>query len=457
MSAPRHLRVVFVALHPSGDGSLDPNRFPNFGARRVEAALRSSDLDAEVSFVESVGESVERIAERVVAAAPDVLAVSAYMWSLPRLLGVVGLVAAALPECTVVLGGPQAHPNVLRQEAFRDAASAVAAVVLEEPETTFVAALRALSLGSALSEVPGLALPERAGDDDGTRRWRSTGSAPARIDLNDLPSPWQLGLMPAGAYGYLERFRGCPLSCTFCEWGRLEDPKAILTQERIEAELEAFGRGGAGGVLLVDAGLNMHAEAFRLFAAAEQNVGLLRRVPFVAEVYPRKVDDTLLRFLGDQKAPHVGLGLQSFNAAALEAVDRRFVRDDFVPLVHRLAEVAAVSVEIILGLPGDSPEGFAMTLERVLDLPCRVRIYPCVVLPTALMQRDGADQLDFDPVTSIMRSAPGWSAGEIRRWSDALDGWAVAAGGVADPYWWEIPHPSRRRPSGSRAPLPLAS
>ncbi|MBM4372285.1 MAG: hypothetical protein FJ098_11565, partial [Deltaproteobacteria bacterium] len=47
----------------------------------------------------------------------------------------------------------------------------------------------------------------------------------------------------------------------------------------------------------------------------------------------------------------------------------------FAAAVERLATFARPEVEVILGLPGDTPEGFRQTVRFVLDLPAAVSVY----------------------------------------------------------------------------------
>src|SRR5690606_26563232 len=61
------------------------------------------------------------------------------------------------------------------------------------------------------TRVAGLEVPTRG-------LWRRTEAA-ARPDIGAYPSPYQLGLAPAGKTGYVETFRGCPIHCAFCQWG----------------------------------------------------------------------------------------------------------------------------------------------------------------------------------------------------------------------------------------------
>lgn len=60
--------------------------------------------------------------------------------------------------------------------------------------------------------------------------------------LDEIASPFQLDLMPPGSVAYLESYRGCPLSCRFCEWGASETAPAVFSRDYIERELHAFAR-----------------------------------------------------------------------------------------------------------------------------------------------------------------------------------------------------------------------
>ena len=81
----------------------------------------------------------------------------------------------------------------------------------------------------------------------------------------------------------------------------------------------------------------------------------------------------------------------------------------------KLSSVAHTTAGLILGLPGDSPASFRDTLRRALELPCRIRVYLCLVLPDAFLTRAPPEYaIDFDPITLQMRSCLGWSEAELR-------------------------------------------
>ena len=82
--------------------------------------------------------------------------------------------------------------------------------------------------------------------------WHLTGEHEQPI-LDKLASPFQLGLVPPGKTGHLETFRGCPLSCTFCQWGDLKKTNRIFSVDYLVRELRSFQRLGMKGAMIVDA------------------------------------------------------------------------------------------------------------------------------------------------------------------------------------------------------------
>ncbi len=116
-----------------------------------------------------------------------------------------------------------------------------------------------------------------------------------------------------------------------------------------------------------------------------------------------------------------------------------------------LREVASVAVEVIMGLPGDAPENFRRNFERARRLPCALRVYHCVVLPSALMVRSPPEHaLDYDSVSLKMRSCLGWPAAALAAEAEFLDREAARSGGQAGEFFWCFPPPRGR---GKRLPV----
>lgn len=431
-------RVALLARYPERDPAM-PQRIPNLGMRMVEAHLRASNLpglavhawDLEPGMLDA-----EDVARQVIAFDPDVVGFSVFLWSFPFFLRVADLLKADDPSRLIVFGGPSARPVMLDHPAHRHATGVVDALVINEGEETFreIVALHDRS-ASALLGLQGVAMRV-----DGA--WRESPSRPLG-DLNLLASPYAMNLIAPGGLGILQTYRGCPFTCAFCEWGTMESPRRVRTVESLGAEFHAMHRLDLRAALLADAGLNLNNNAFRNLADAAARTGFLSGRGLICEVYPATVRQDHLDFLRDVGNAYVGVGLQSFDPAVLANVDRKYDEARFDGTLHALGEVSKVAVEIIMGLPGDNPESFRRNFERARRLPCALRVYHCVVLPSALMVRSPPEHaLSYDPWTLKMQSCLGWPEPALAREAAFLNREAERAGGQSGEFFWVFPPPA---------------
>ncbi|MCB9924125.1 MAG: radical SAM protein [Planctomycetaceae bacterium] len=413
-----------------------PQLISNHGMRMVEAALVASEMEELELRVYDLSEvSKDELTQDLLTFDPDVLGFSAYLWSFPFFIEVATLLKLDDPRRLVVFGGPSARPSMMNLSPYRNAKPFIDALVINEGELTFleIVALRNRS-EAALRQISGLALPTEDG-------WFKTPPRPLG-DLNSLPSPYRLGLVPRGGLGVLQTYRGCPFTCSFCEWGTLESPKRVRSVDGLCGEFESMDRAEVHGALLVDAGLNLNHHAFRNLGEAAAQTKFFADRHFICEVYPAKIQDEHLDFLANVGRPLVGMGLQSFDNDVLAHVERSYDEVRFEEHLRRLTEIAGVAVEIILGLPGDNPDNFRRSFERARTLPCALRVYHCVVLPSALMIRAPANyDMAFDPVTLKMRSCLGWTATDLQREIDFVTREAEAQGGRSGQFFWIFPPP----------------
>ena len=426
-------RVALLGWYPPEDPALPPF-IPNLGLYMVAAAARAAGLeDLELRIWDERERGPEAVAAEVSDFDPDVVAGSAFLWSLPQLTAVIGALKAEDPGRLAVLGGPSARVNMLSHPPFAAAARALDVLVEGEGEGAFPAILAARRRDAeGLTGIGGLRLRTEAG-------WVPTGPG-ATAGMDALASPYAAGLVPPGGIGLMETYRGCPFSCSFCEWGVMEAPKNVRGPESIRAEFDAMRPLGLKALLLADAGLNLNNAAFESLRRAGEESDFLRGRGLICELYPTKVRRAHLDFLGRVGAAHIGVGLQSFEAAALREVERRQDEERLPDLLGALREVSHVCTEIIMGLPGDTPEGFLNSFARARALGTALRVYHCVVLPSALMARSPAGHaLDYDPVTLKMRSCLGWPPGTIEAMRRRIDEEARAAGGHPGEFFWVFP------------------
>ena len=102
------------------------------------------------------------------------------------------------------------------------------------------------------------------------------------------------------------------------------------------------------------------------------------------EVDPRKVEAATVAFLGELGFNRISLGIQDFDAAVQQAVNRVQSEEETraVIVAARANGFTSVNVDLIYGLPRQTVLGFEATLDRVIDLaPDRIALYGYAHVP----------------------------------------------------------------------------
>jgi radical SAM superfamily enzyme YgiQ (UPF0313 family) len=440
------MRVALLCIDPWRVEECEDNRPFNYAVRRIQAAiLGHPDLsELELELIESSSLDVDKILARIEAFDPDVIGASAYVWSFPTLLEVCRHAKRSRPDRMVIFGGPSSRPELFELPQHSDGAEVVDAICVGEGEECIQEILLAPDRNrDTLLRIPGLAVHTRGA-------WaRSPERVLGSPDIH--PSPYRMGLMPEGVTLQFESCRGCPLSCTFCEWGDTGVSSRNFGFDYLVKELEAMRKldSRGRGTWLLDPGLNLNSRAFDNLKRAEAEVGILREVgAFRCEVYPSKVNDEHLAFLERVRARYAGIGLQSFDADVLKSLDRPFNEDRFNQVVGEIASIVPdATVEVILGLPGDNPDNFKRTVEKVRKLPVGIRVFHCLVLPSALMTRAPASfDLKYDPFTLQVISCRGWSRKDLEETREWLDDAACSeCGDIPHGGTWKFLRPNADR------------
>ncbi len=440
MSAHRS-RVALLCIDPLRDELGDFKPF-NYSVRKVQASVVADPtLDVEIEVFDYESKNAEEFVERIEKMNPDIIGASAYLWSFPTFYEVARALKRARPDRLIIFGGPSARMEMFDLPPFRDGPKFIDALVLGEGEDVFreIVTLDD-STRDRLHEVRGIA----ASTGDG---WSLTPTREMPI-LDTIPSPFQMGLVSNVKTAHLETFRGCPLSCTFCQWGDLSKANRFFSVDYLVRELESFVSVGARSAMIVDAALNLNIHAFRNLCEAERRVGFFQQAFLHAEVYPQYLTDEHMDFLRSVGGGiNLGLGLQSYNRDVLGNVERPFDEKRFERVVHDLLEITPrAEIEIIMGLPGDSPDSFRRSLDRALGLGASVRVYHCLVLPNALMSRSPESfNMKYDPIDLSMISCLGWEDGAVQKMSEELTALAESSPGAFlhnDGYGWHFPSPA---------------
>jgi hypothetical protein len=328
---------------------------------------------------------------------PDVLALSCYVWNWRYSMALAGAVKHLHPDCLVVLGGPEV-PN--RSQGFLEGHPHIDVLVHGEGEAAFGEVLLSrLGLGD-MRDVPGISL---RGPDGSTLK---TADRKRLADIDVIPSPYLTGVFDRlmgdnpgmNWHASQETHRGCPYSCTFCDWG-----SAVYTKvrefgtDRLLAEIDWFGQRRIDLLYNCDANYGMlkrDIDLTRRLISSKEGTGYPRKFrASYAKRSDRKVYEIsgMLARAGMSKG--VTLSLQSLNDDTLAAVKRGNISmSHFGELVGLYRESGIPTyTEIIIGLPGETEHSFKAGLETVLSAGQHdsINVYPCMVLCNSEMGDPG--------------------------------------------------------------------
>ncbi len=321
--------------------------------------------NAEVEVVEAtINETDEAVFARVADMAPDVLAISVYIWNVEMLQRLMPRWRERIPSLHIIVGGPEVS---WRAEAFLRDWPCVDAVCVGEGERAFALYLQAIQDGSSLSRVPGLCYRS----EDGIVR------NPHEPPLENPPTPHTPDYFAAldRRIAYVETSRGCPFSCTYCLSGLSEDLR-FFDLELSKQTLLSMANSGVQTVKLVDRTFNADADrACQLFSfliEKSRNGEIPEGVCFHFEVEPRLFDARTLAVL--KTAPpglfQMEAGLQSFYRPTLMAVRRCPEPERSEENLRSILSGGNIRIhlDLIAGLPFETRETFEQGLIRALEL-----------------------------------------------------------------------------------------
>jgi len=330
------------------------------------------------------------IAYRALALAPDVVAFSVVCWNARAVFEAARIITAARPGTTVVLGGPEVGP--VAEQVLCEQPS-VTAVVRGEGEVTFAELLVAHLKDADLTRVEGVT----------ARREGRVVSAPDRrlvTDLDELPSPYLTGILaPVEGSTYIEGYRGCPHSCSYCFEGKGYGRIRRFSEERIAAEVDAIVSAGVRNFSFIDPVFNLTPDRLAwlsdvLAPHARRGVRL-----HTVEVDIERIGATEAAQLVRAGVVSVETGPQSIGQLALASCHRRFDPTAFRTGVAA-CRTAGISVEsdLIIGLPGDTIDDVVAGIDFAIAAdPGIVQVSTLHVLPgTELWERAEEFGLVFD-------------------------------------------------------------
>lgn len=343
------------------------------------------------AITDSYGDTL--LADFIARDAPDFVGFSLYLWNVERSLHLAREVKRRSPRTKVLVGGPEVssdNPFVLSQTGFDIA-------VTGEAEDTFGQVMDRLLDGRDVNGLPGVAVRHPL------MGLGPFGPAPsASFPMTAYPSPYLEDLVPVDPQRstYIETVRGCRSHCTYCFYPRSSNVLRVLDVERSAQLVGALRERGAREVVFLDPTFN-HRPEFEELLDALAAVNPDRSASCFAEVRAEGLTADHARRLAKAGFTKLEMGLQSVNRETLKRVKRGGSPEKVAAAAKMLrAEGIDLLVDLIIGLPGDTPEDVARGVDFLLehDLGEHAQVFVLSLLPgTAMRTTAEADGVEFDP------------------------------------------------------------
>ena len=354
------------------------------------------------------------LVEEILAREPWLVGFTCYLWNIDRTLWIASRLKERRPEMRIIVGGPEITADnawVLQHPALDFAA-------IGEGEQTFAELLSVLRQEDSPSQpIAGLyVFPKQGAPSDllpvvsqfihNADAGRPIGVLPTfrqpLPSLDEISSPYLEGIIDAADEDLLllETIRGCIFKCKFCYYPKSYDDLYFVSQEKIIANLQYARERGVKEVVLLDPTLNQarnFADFVKLLAGQNPD----HQWQYFGELRAEGINAEIARLLREANFTEVEIGLQSIDPLAMELMDRKNNMKAFEKGVQAMLDVGIrVKVDLIIGLPGDTPNSVRRGMHYLRDtgLFSSMQVFNLAILPgTAFRQEAQMHGLQYQP------------------------------------------------------------
>ena len=383
------MKVGFVQINSS---FANQNYFP-YSIGRLQAYAQKFTRDAgrfEYSLPiykrVPIAQAVQHLLEA------DVVPVSAYVWNIKISLEIARRLKDLRPKNLIVFGGPQVPDRAetfLRENPFIDV------VVHGEGEAIFLKILENAS-SRIWDDIPAISFLDK----DGSFIHHPRGER--MKDLTQVPSPYLEGVFESLMETYPEEHwiaswetnRGCPFSCTFCDWGSSVATKVLTyDMETLNREVEWFGERKIGYVVCCDANFGIlprDLEIAKRVASAKMKYGFPKTISIQNTKNSTERSYEIQKIIAAAGMNNgVTIAMQSLDPSTLKSIKRQNISlDSYQELQRRFTrDDVETYTDLILGLPGETYDSYFDGVSQAIanGQHNRIQFSNCAVLPNAEM------------------------------------------------------------------------
>lgn len=318
---------------------------------------------------------------------PYMVMFSCSVWNMEFNKVVAQKIKKVYPKCLITFGGHSVSSDGEMLEKYKYV-DYLTHRFGEEPSEELLVALHE---GTPLCEVSNISFRDHNGEIITTKYEPQTAV--------DYPSPYLEGVFDEilkddiNFSALFETNRGCPNSCSFCDWGSLKSKVRLFPMERVVAEIDWFVEHKIEFVFCTDGNFclfNRDAEIAQYIVSCKKKYGYpqIFRVCFTKNKFDF-VYEIGTKFFENGLDKAQTLSFQSMNEEVLKNVGRKNISlEKFRELMNRYNEVKISTFsELILGLPGETYETFCKGVSTLIEngQHYAINIYPCELLPNAEM------------------------------------------------------------------------
>jgi radical SAM superfamily enzyme YgiQ (UPF0313 family) len=399
----KKITLKLVSIHIKDSTQAVPLAAASLKTQLDSVPSISQGLD--VSFNDYyVDNSADFISQDICRNIPDMIGFSTYLWNRHIVLETCRIIKGKFPAVLLFAGGAEATalPLILLDSAPFDF------VIKGEGEIVLTEVMNRLLNGDTLEDIPGVFFK-------GAKLNPGKDQQPV-MDINSLHSPFLTGTIDPCRYSGLlwELSRGCPFKCGFCFESRGVAGVRQFSLERIRKELELFEEKKVNQVFVLDPTFNSDIKrAKKILRMILKTAPLIH---FTFEIRTEFIDSEIAKLFARVHCS-LQIGLQSAHREVLANVNRTIDTVKYAEKIALLNQAGAnFGLDLIYGLPGDTPDGFKESLNYALGLqPNHLDIFPLAVIPgTALYDNAKSfllNSLQDAPYTLI--SSPGFSESEM--------------------------------------------
>ena len=168
---------------------------------------------------------------------------------------------------------------------------------------------------------------------------------------------------------------GCNNFCSYCIVPYVRGRERSRNPKDIIREIEALVADGVVEIMLLGQNVNSYGKnlenpmTFAQLLREVEKIEGLERIRFMTS-HPKDLSDELIQVMKDSKkiCRHLHLPLQSGSTRILEKMNRRYTKEQYLALVEKIRKEIpdiAITTDIIVGFPGETPEDVDETIDVV--------------------------------------------------------------------------------------------